>query len=312
MRRVVVWGALALVLAVAAAVWLLPRWLGSDAAKAKLEAILSEALGRPVSIESLEVGADAPVVDLYGVTVAQPPELVAPDGAPLLWARHVRLEVSLDQLLARQVVGSARAEGVVLVVLERGGHTSVHGLGPRREGRSPRAEAEAEAEPLALDVELEEVALRLVDLDRGEALEARDVALRGYLSAQPGDEREAAATLTAEALEVGGVTLRELMAQLRLDDAAIALVRLHARLGAHGTLEGRGTLGAGDGSAQADAEDRKRSANAMIISGSILMGVLTIGGATMLGIGIRRRIRYTAVAPSFGPSYVGLSLQRRF
>lgn len=64
--------------------------------------------------------------------------------------------------------------------------------------------------------------------------------------------------------------------------------------------------------AQSDAEAQKRSANAMIISGSILMGVLTVGGATMLGIGIRRRIRYTAVAPTFGPSYVGLSLQRRF
>ncbi|MEM9461497.1 MAG: hypothetical protein AAGF11_45455 [Myxococcota bacterium] len=61
-----------------------------------------------------------------------------------------------------------------------------------------------------------------------------------------------------------------------------------------------------------DAEDQQRSANAMIISGSILMGVLTIGGATMLGIGIRRRIRYTAFSPVVGPSYAGFSLQRRF
>jgi len=67
-----------------------------------------------------------------------------------------------------------------------------------------------------------------------------------------------------------------------------------------------------DASAQSDAEDRKRTGNAMIISGSVLMGVLTIGGATMLGIGIRRRIRYTAFAPVMGPRYVGLSLRHRF
>lgn len=67
-----------------------------------------------------------------------------------------------------------------------------------------------------------------------------------------------------------------------------------------------------DQNALDDAEDRKRSANAMIISGSILMGVLTIGGATMLGIGIRRRIRYTAFTPVVGPTYAGLSLQHRF
>lgn len=67
-----------------------------------------------------------------------------------------------------------------------------------------------------------------------------------------------------------------------------------------------------DPAALRDAEDRRQSANAMLISGSILMGVLTIGGATMLGIGIRRRIRYTALAPVMGPSYVGLTLRRRF
>lgn len=60
------------------------------------------------------------------------------------------------------------------------------------------------------------------------------------------------------------------------------------------------------------AEDRKSSATAMIISGSILLGVLTVGGSTMLGIGIRRRIRYTAFSPAIGPRFVGLSLQGRF
>ncbi|MEM9459167.1 MAG: hypothetical protein AAGF11_33620 [Myxococcota bacterium] len=68
----------------------------------------------------------------------------------------------------------------------------------------------------------------------------------------------------------------------------------------------------GDDEAARAAEDRGRSANAMLISGSILMGLLTVGGATMLGIGIKRRIRYTAFSPVMGPSYVGVSLRRRF
>ena len=60
------------------------------------------------------------------------------------------------------------------------------------------------------------------------------------------------------------------------------------------------------------AEDRKRNANAMLISGSVLLAVLTAGGATMLGLGIRRRVRYMAFAPTFGPTYVGVGAAGRF
>jgi hypothetical protein len=60
------------------------------------------------------------------------------------------------------------------------------------------------------------------------------------------------------------------------------------------------------------AADHRRSANAMLISGSVLCGVLLAGGATMLGIGIRRRVRYMAFAPTFGPRYVGLGVSGRF
>jgi len=60
------------------------------------------------------------------------------------------------------------------------------------------------------------------------------------------------------------------------------------------------------------AEDRKRNANAMLISGSVLLAVLTAGGATMLAIGIRRRVRYMAFAPSMGPGYVGVGVRGRF
>lgn len=60
------------------------------------------------------------------------------------------------------------------------------------------------------------------------------------------------------------------------------------------------------------AESDRKRANAMLISGSVLAGVLVAGGATMLGIGIKRRVRYMAFSPVFGPAYVGAGVSGRF
>lgn len=64
--------------------------------------------------------------------------------------------------------------------------------------------------------------------------------------------------------------------------------------------------------AEQAADDHHRSANAMLITGSVLCGVLLAGGATMLGIGIRRRVRYMAMSPVMGPQYVGVGVGGRF
>nr|MCH9684800.1 hypothetical protein [Deltaproteobacteria bacterium] len=66
-----------------------------------------------------------------------------------------------------------------------------------------------------------------------------------------------------------------------------------------------------DGAAR-DAERDRRSANAMLVSGSVLTGVLSAAGFTMLGIGINRRVRYMAFAPELRRGYAGLSLTGRF
>jgi tetratricopeptide (TPR) repeat protein len=60
------------------------------------------------------------------------------------------------------------------------------------------------------------------------------------------------------------------------------------------------------------ADDRRRRANAMLISGSVLGAVFLAGGATMLGIGIKRRVRYMAFSPALGPTYVGVGVRGRF
>jgi hypothetical protein len=61
-----------------------------------------------------------------------------------------------------------------------------------------------------------------------------------------------------------------------------------------------------------EARDNVRRANGLIVAGSVVTGVLLAGGATMLGIGIRRRMRYMAFSPQLNRGYVGLSLQGRF
>ncbi len=74
----------------------------------------------------------------------------------------------------------------------------------------------------------------------------------------------------------------------------------------------RDALDFGDEEA-ADAADRRGTrANALIAAGSVLTAALLIGGAVMLGIGVRRRIRYQAVLPSLGPRWVGISISGRF
>ncbi len=61
------------------------------------------------------------------------------------------------------------------------------------------------------------------------------------------------------------------------------------------------------------AADKKGSrANGLIIGGAVATGVLLAAGATLLGIGLRRRIRYQAFGPIFGPQYVGIGLAGRF
>jgi hypothetical protein len=62
-----------------------------------------------------------------------------------------------------------------------------------------------------------------------------------------------------------------------------------------------------------DKADRKgRRANGLIAGGAVMTGVFLAAGGTMLGIGIRRRVRYQAFMPVVGPQYVGLGWTGRF
>ena len=67
-----------------------------------------------------------------------------------------------------------------------------------------------------------------------------------------------------------------------------------------------------DEAGQQAADDKGRTGTALLVTGSVLTGVFLAGGATMLGIGIKRRMRYLAASPMTGRGFVGVSLRGRF
>ncbi|MEM7156069.1 MAG: AsmA-like C-terminal region-containing protein [Myxococcota bacterium] len=243
MRRKLLWGTFAVLVAVGLAVLMLPRWLSGDLSRERLEAILSEALDRTVTIESVELAEDAPVVELRGVRVAQPDGLEDPEQRPLLHAARVRLEASVEDLLEGHVIGLASVEDVTVVVLERGGETSVHGLGRRRK---PAGETKPKRSDRTLDLELElqSASVHYVDLDREEAVALDEIDLRAHLGQRSGNEgveRDALATLNAASLTLHDIEFTQLMAQVRLRDRALEVVRVQATVG-EGTLSGHAKL----------------------------------------------------------------------
>ena len=67
-----------------------------------------------------------------------------------------------------------------------------------------------------------------------------------------------------------------------------------------------------DDAGKKDADRKGRRANGLIAGGAVMTGVFLAAGGAMLGIGIRRRVRYQAFAPVVGPQYVGIGWQGRF
>ncbi|MBL4684249.1 MAG: hypothetical protein JKY37_06650 [Nannocystaceae bacterium] len=61
-----------------------------------------------------------------------------------------------------------------------------------------------------------------------------------------------------------------------------------------------------------EVDRRGKTGDALIVTGAVLGTIMLAGGATMLAFGIRRRVRYLAVAPTMGRGYVGVSLGGRF
>lgn len=234
-RRILLWAGLAATLLVAAALWFLPDLLGGDTARRELERVLTDALGRPVTIESIEVARDSPRVELRGVAVGEI-EPFAGSEVPLAQIDELRLEVALQELLERRVVGTLTGSGVRLHVVRKDGVLNLSGLGRTDEPAPGR-----EPVNLDLDVELSDAHVTIEDLDRDETVELRDVDVRALLSNRSGD-RDARLEVTVDELDLHGITVRDLVLRGTVNSEGWVVSQLRGRIGETGQIGGRGRL----------------------------------------------------------------------
>jgi hypothetical protein len=232
MSRGKVWLVLVVVLVVAAvggALWL-GGWLDSKDARAEAERILSEAIGRPVHIEAVEVEPFNAFVQLKGVRVDNLEEW---GSEPLMTAATVTLNLELDDLLDRHLDGDLRAEGVALRVAKRGHETNLDGMGRPTEDREP---IDLDMQILIYDGDVD-----VTDLDRDETLRLAHVRVESSLSNRS-DSRASVMEMDAGPISLHGVEIDELELRVLADDAAVRIDRIRGRIGEIGGLTGAGEL----------------------------------------------------------------------
>lgn len=229
MRRPILVVLVILVLAALAGggAWL---WLRSADPRERLAAILGESLGRPVEIGALQVDGDG-TVGLRDVVVGNAEGW---DGAPLFRAGSIDIDVALEQLLDRELVGQVEAHAIDLHVIKRDGRLNLAGLVPARGGGGAPID-------LHLDLAIHAATVTLDDLDRDEHLVLEGVDVRVLLSNRDG-ARRAEAEVEISRMELHGLALEQLEFTARVDDAEVVLSGLHARLGEHGRIDGAGQL----------------------------------------------------------------------
>lgn len=277
MRWLTIGVGLIVVLGIAA--WIvLPRLLDSDAVRREIEARLSEALDREVTIETLDVDADQAAVTLGGVRIADPPAFG--DGA-LLEAERVRLDVGLDALRHGAIEGTLHASGVTVRVVRVGQTTNVHGLG------RGKPKGDREPIPLALAVELSDSRVELVDRDAGETLTLDGVGLQAVVGADAG-EREAGVNLQIAEASIDALTLREIAIQGQLEDDGLSVSRVTARLGDQARFAGSGRLALGPAGKRADWSVTASLSDAAIDADLVPIAVMVYPPLAKLGDAIEQ------------------------
>jgi hypothetical protein len=127
-RRTLLLGATGLAIAVVITLVLVMRWL-DVVARQRLEAALTDALGRQVTIGRMDVDVAGRTVELTDIWVANPPTVT---GAPLFAAERLTFETSLTDLLTRRIVAKVRARGMEVRIVRYDEGTNLDGLLPAR------------------------------------------------------------------------------------------------------------------------------------------------------------------------------------
>lgn len=229
-------GVVALLAAVGAALTLL-WWPSSQDAKQRLEGILSDALHRPVHIETLDVAATRGEVELRGVSIGNPPGFEEPY---LLTASRMHFDVGLQALLHRRLVGTVVAQDVELVLVRQGGRTNLEGMVARSaSGReaAPRTELDLDVRIFGAEVVLHD---RTADQTAHRA-RFDDVDIRAHLSDRAGETRGEVAVDVAR-VTIGPTHIHNLHLLGRAQPDRVVIDALSGRIGDTGDLTGSGAV----------------------------------------------------------------------
>lgn len=228
LRRVVV---VLFVIAVLAAgvVFGVRSWWRSDDPRARLQALLSDALQRDVEIGGVEAQGER--VILTGLAVGNPEGF---EGEPLFRAERLELDVALEDLLDDEITGVVHADAVDLHIVKKDGTTNL--LGPFGQGGG----GSGRKRDLHLDLAITSSKLVLDDLDRGQTLVLEGVGMRVLVSNRDGERRGQAHVTIAE-VGLHGIPLRDVEVFAKVEDETVELEALEGRLGS-GTVKGHGRV----------------------------------------------------------------------
>jgi len=259
-RRILI----ALVLLGAAALFGLPALLSTDYGRGQLEAGLSKALKREVTIESISIGFLLQSVAAEGVRMSHPEGFPAGD---TFKAASVALETSWRELIDGRLQGILRGKQVELNVLQRGDRTTLDGLG----GDGEPSEGDGEAPPLDISVLLTDCSVTYHDLDSDEKTSIVGLDIDARLQSEKNSNRGKlhirAPELRHDALVVKNVEILALATP-----TALTLGVLKGTIGGAGELNASGKLDLG----ATKAWSAKVSATSVAIDSAIMPLVTTM------------------------------------
>lgn len=207
-------------------------WRGRDV-RSEIEAALSDALGREVHVVDYEVDPRGHVT-LTGVDIGNP---TGWDGAALMRAAKIDLDVAMGDLLDREIAGVLSAEGVELRIVREGGVTNLHGLlRPSTGGGGGGQKID-----LHLDVAITGARVTIEDHDRDNSFVLEDVDVRA-LVANREDATGASATVRIARIDLRGIPVTDVRMVVQKSGSDVAIDDLKATVGSKGTLTGSAKL----------------------------------------------------------------------
>ncbi len=261
-----------------------PFLLSSEPGRKEIEASLTRALARPVSIGKLDVGMFYASIELEQLAIKNPEGYPAAD---FFKAGGLKLDVPLWEAMKGHFQGTLKGEGLEVLIQRRGGGSNLDGIGGAKSGgaggpkespkpsepKSPEQKpgGTEEGPDLDLALELTNSKITVEDLDKGEKLVLDGVGFWMQLTNRA-DQRNTGIKIRVNSIDRGGLHVRDLLLDAKESGGWLDLEKIEAHLAGGGQLKGNGRLQLRDGDAwqvKLDAVGVKLTDDLMPIVGSL-------------------------------------------